>query len=553
MAKAMTKATAEIRKPAEMKVNILPIFGSLIHDHAYEGPCRFGDKDELTHEFDERATAMGFAAFKEKLAAKFGGDPDVELLEPLCMACSDEFHFKWEQFDEIDEVIGKTDVIFLYGNPMPRLVREIAARYTQPLMILTNSGAITVSEMSDLINRGRADVYGCIDWNEVVSKAHCFKVVKALKNTRVLKMIRHESDLYLTDDFKCGDRFGVLATSINMHEMMDQLHTGDGTGNANLPLRTVYNLTEEDNAEAERIADELIADADECWMERDMVVKSVRYNVLTRKLMAHFNCNAFTAQCKECCATTRINEEQVTYCLGHSLNNELGIASACEGDMNALNAITISSCLTHKAPYQSNTTPVVMEDGEIISKNWFSDQPCTKQYENQLYCTWHAVPNRYMDGYDADPTPYRRRAPSRRTPASAPPSAASSPTTKEKPSRFCASTPRAPRCSSSRAKWSAARATTVSAAPKASTSRCPTATACSMRSRNSAATPPRCSATTPPNSRNSPRSWASKWCWPSKAAPTCGPRRCRGPHGQTTSLGGDAWNTTSARATRTIF
>lgn len=273
-------------------------------------------------------------------------------------------------------------------------------------MILTNSGAITVSEMSDLINRGRADVYGCIDWNEVVSKAHCFKVVKALKNTRVLKMIRHESDLYLTDDFKCGDRFGVLATSINMHEMMDQLHTGDGTGNANLPLRTVYNLTEEDNAEAERIADELIADADECWMERDKVVKSVRYNVLTRKLMAHFNCNAFTAQCKECCATTRINEEQVTYCLGHSLNNELGIASACEGDMNALNAITILSCLTHKAPYQSNTTPVVMEDGEIISKNWFSDQPCTKQYENQLYCTWHAVPNRYMDGYDAEPTPY---------------------------------------------------------------------------------------------------------------------------------------------------
>ena len=72
-----------------------------------------------------------------------------------------------------------------------------------------------------------------------------------------------ESDLYLTDDFKCGDRCGGLATSINMHEMMDQLHTGDGTGNANLHLRTVCNLTEEANAEAERIAAELIADADE--------------------------------------------------------------------------------------------------------------------------------------------------------------------------------------------------------------------------------------------------------------------------------------------------
>ncbi len=406
MTKAMTKATEQIRKPSEMKVNILPIFGSLIHQVAYEGPCRFGDKDELTKEFDTRATAMGFKAFKEKLEKKFGGDADVNLLEPLCMPCSDEFHFKWEQFDEIDAVIGQVDVFFLYGNPMPRLVRDIAERYDQPIMILTNSGAITVSELSDLKNRKRADVYGCINWDEVVSKAHCFKVIKALKNTRVLKMIRHEGELYLTDDFKCEKDFGVLATSINMHEMMDQLHPGDGTGNYNLPLRTVYNLTDEENAEAERITDELMADADECWMERDKVLKSVRFNVLTRKLMAHFNCNAFTAQCKECCATTRINEEQVTYCMGHSLNNECGIASACEGDMNALNAITILSCLAHKAPYQSNTTPVVMEDGQIVSKNWFSDQPCTEKYYDQLYCTWHAVPNRYMDGYDEDPHPY---------------------------------------------------------------------------------------------------------------------------------------------------
>ena len=104
----------------------------------------------------------------------------------------------------------------------------------------------------------------------MVSKAHCFKVVKALKNTRVLKMIRHESDLYLTDDFKCGDRFGVLATSINMHEMMDQLHTGDGTGNANLPLRTVCNLTEEDNAEAEDFDfDDLELGDDELNLDED--------------------------------------------------------------------------------------------------------------------------------------------------------------------------------------------------------------------------------------------------------------------------------------------
>lgn len=407
MVKAVTKAMEAIEKPIDVKVNILPIFGSLIHEVAYEGPCRFGDKDELTKEFDTKATAIGFKAFGERLERTFGDDPDVNALEPMCIACSDEFFFDEEHFKKIDAVLGDVDVFFLYGNPMPRLVREIAGRYHKPIMILTNSGAITLSELSELKNRNYPHAYGCIDWNEVVRKARCFKTMKALHRTRVLKMVRHEGPLFLTDDFEVEADFGVQAMSINMHEMMDQLHPGDGTGNYTLPLRTVCNLTEEEEAEAGRITDELMAEAEECWMDRDKILKSVRFNVLTRKLMDHFQCNAFTAQCKECCATTRINEEQVTYCLGHSLNNECGIASACEGDMNALHAITILSCLSRKAPYQSNTTPVVLDDeGEIVSKNWFSDQPCIQKYPNQLYCTWHAVPNRYMEGYDSDPAPY---------------------------------------------------------------------------------------------------------------------------------------------------
>lgn len=409
MTKAVTKASESIRKPYDVKVNILPIFGSLIHKVAYEGPCRFGGPEELTEDFDTRATAMGFKAFKEKLEKRFGGDDDVNMLEPMLLSSTDEFFYSREKIDELDAAVAQCDVIFVYGNPMNQLMREMSGRYAKPIMLLTNSGAITLSTTADYINRGRKQLYGCIDWDEVVRRAHYFKVLKALANTRVLKLIRHESEWYLTDDFKCGidePRFGVTAQSVNMHEVMDQLHPGDGTGNYTLPLRTMYNLTEEEEQEAERITDELMGEAVENWMERDKVLKSVRFNVLTRKLMEHFQCNAFTGQCKECCATTRINEEQITYCLGHTLNNEIGIASACEGDMNALVALTVLSCLTHKAPYQSNTTPVVMEDGEIVSKNWFSDQPCISEYPNQLYCTWHATPTRYMDGFDEEPVEY---------------------------------------------------------------------------------------------------------------------------------------------------
>ena len=60
MAKAITKAGERIEKPVDVKLNVLPIFGSLIHLYAYEGPCRFGGAEELTNEFDLNAAAAGF-------------------------------------------------------------------------------------------------------------------------------------------------------------------------------------------------------------------------------------------------------------------------------------------------------------------------------------------------------------------------------------------------------------------------------------------------------------------------------------------------------------
>ena len=51
--------------------------------------------------------------------------------------------------------------------------------------------------------------------------------------------------------------------------MFDMIHTGDGSGNYTLPLRTnIDNLDAEDDAEAERVADEIIAGADDVNPER---------------------------------------------------------------------------------------------------------------------------------------------------------------------------------------------------------------------------------------------------------------------------------------------
>ncbi|NLA43618.1 hypothetical protein GX865_05765, partial [Candidatus Saccharibacteria bacterium] len=94
MSKATMKIDNKITKPLDMKLNVLPVFGALIHDYAYEGPCRFGAADELTKEFDTMATAAGFKAFQQRLDKDYHDNSDINMLQAQFIACSDEFSYK---------------------------------------------------------------------------------------------------------------------------------------------------------------------------------------------------------------------------------------------------------------------------------------------------------------------------------------------------------------------------------------------------------------------------------------------------------------------------
>ena len=132
---------------------------------------------------------------------------------------SDEFNLHEDTIGQIEALEGQFDAILLDGNPMPFWAREVYTRFKCPILIHTDTGAITMSEVSDAHNRGYDNVYASLYWDDVRRQLRCIKVMKALAHTRVLKMIRHESNLYLTDDFEVGRDFGVMARSINLHEV----------------------------------------------------------------------------------------------------------------------------------------------------------------------------------------------------------------------------------------------------------------------------------------------------------------------------------------------
>lgn len=100
--------------------------------------------------------------------------------------------------------------------------------------------------------------------------------------------------------------------------------------------RKGLNFTEEDAKEIERQTRELIDNAQEVRMSEEAVKKSVEMRYAIHKFMEANDCNCYAAPCGDICSTRRMNEQQVTMCLNHALNNEEGIPSACEYDLARL-------------------------------------------------------------------------------------------------------------------------------------------------------------------------------------------------------------------------
>ena len=58
----------KICKAKDTKLVVQPVIGIMVHEYVFEGPCRFGEGDALTLEFDRMVGADGFQAFRKNLA-----------------------------------------------------------------------------------------------------------------------------------------------------------------------------------------------------------------------------------------------------------------------------------------------------------------------------------------------------------------------------------------------------------------------------------------------------------------------------------------------------
>lgn len=405
-----------IKKSVDVTLRVRPVFLAIIHQYRYEGPCRFGKDEQLEKDYDVMMAQELYKSFKERLNKNIASMDGIELLDPIYVERDDWFTTKENVFLKMAEGIENVDFyIFSTGIGRGDLYLEFAQRYKKPMGVMPQSCCGASLNTAAVRARG-LESYSYRTWDDLRTHLRVLRAKKALSETRVLLASRFNSTTSFStpDTFvninEVADKFGIRFRNINAHELIDQTRMIDPTTNHTLPGRKALNINEEDMKEVEQITDELIAGAQFNKMERDKVIKSVVAYKTVQKLLDFNDCNAFTIPCPDICSTRRLNEEQYTFCLTHSLNNEQGIPSACEFDVNALVTMTILTNLSGKAPFMGNTNCVYYdENGKMMTlQNIGEEDAKDVKSENRpnLYLSFHSTPNRKLKGLNAETAPY---------------------------------------------------------------------------------------------------------------------------------------------------
>ena len=395
----------------EIKLKVKPVFIDFNHDYVYEGPCRFGKGEALTPQFDRMISGEIYKAFLHSLEMNL---PDfAQTLEAVRVQQYVDDFIVHE--DDMQELLKDSCDVDLYlvssSGRYTNVLLEFARRCNKPIAVYNEVLFAVTTDTAALKVRG-LEVYPFYDWQNSQKILKALRVRKALGEVRLLSLNRFSTDFspvssqdgFLSLD-KVMSKLNVKMNVMNIHEYLDQLEVIPPDQNHSTPGRHQENITEADMAEIEKITDGLIAAAKECEMTRENLIPSVRAYYLTKKLLKSRDCNAFTAPCADICSTRRLNQEQCTLCLTHSLLEEEGVSSACETDFNALISKVILSTLSLKSTYMGNSAWLRIVDGKITAPDFSGvteeEFEPIKDIPN-LAVTLHSVPNRNLKGYDME-------------------------------------------------------------------------------------------------------------------------------------------------------
>ncbi|MGD9157792.1 MAG: hypothetical protein PVG39_05265 [Desulfobacteraceae bacterium] len=407
-----------IKKSIDVRLNVRPVMVDLIHEYVFEGPCRFRKGEELKREFDVKNYEAMYNDFVESVKKSLP-EKYFNILEPKHISWDESFIIDEGHINDLAEEFENVDVYLVQAPGVGDLLIDFALKYKKTMIIL--GFCLNTMTTAGLLARG-IETFPCETMADAVETMKLMRVKKALAETKVLALTRLNSNNApgMIDSFICLNdvtkKLGVRFRYFNIHEFMEQIHNVPNDSNSTTPGKRESNINDEDEKEINRMLNEFIEGAAENHMERKDMFPSMRAHYLINKLLEKTGCNAFTAPCFDICASRRFNEERFTFCLNHSLNNEMGISSSCEYDMCALVSMIVLSNIAGAPAYMGNTIPNIIEAGwmramtehglGLLSSESVDAVEKEVQGMDNLVFTFHAVPNRKLKGFDSEPAPY---------------------------------------------------------------------------------------------------------------------------------------------------
>lgn len=390
-----------MKKVLDIKLNVKPVFIMFAHKYYYEGPCRMAGGEALEPGFDTMVNGAIFNGTMEGM--KYAMPECVNLMEPVYLETTCDWDIKDEYFEKIFADEKDVDVYLSAGAfGADTVYNEFATRAKKPIVIQPDIWG--PARAGVLYNLG-CDVICEPTWGDVAKRLIVMRAQKAIREANLLLVSRFNYDLPIagaTDSFvnlrEVTDLMGVHFRTVNAHEIIDQFQPLPEGGNYTTPGRVTPNITEEEIVEISTVADELLAGAEEADIEKDKLIKSLIAHKVIQKNMDLYDCSGVVIPCPDICSTRRINQEQFTFCLTHSLNLECGMASACEYDVVSAVTMLAEIAISGKAPYMGNTLPILSADGrglnfQILKMMTEEDAKEVEKYDN-LYVVYHSTPHR---------------------------------------------------------------------------------------------------------------------------------------------------------------
>jgi L-fucose isomerase-like protein len=375
--RAAAAGAGEVASALEVPFAIKPVVAGMIHEGAWEGSCRWGDLPNLTFEVETRRLGQSVEDLKARLAQQ-PLPKGIETLAPVSMhswaeAGNPEIMFDDAQLEKLAADDPRTDAYMVTAAAVPCL--KIARRFKKPVIVANAPG--WGLDIPAGLRREGLEGYYVRNWDELRVLLGVLRARKAFAATKLLRVTNFPNTV----------PSGVISAIPDL----DVPKTLYGMDHVTVPYATFFGEMDafvsrpENRKAAEALAAGLARNAAKNDMTLEELANSTLFFLYTHDVMARHEANAFTIECFELCSSLNPWKRHFTPCLTHALNKDAGLPSACEGDVNALMAMSALMYLSRKSVYMGNP------DIDV---------------EQNVLALHHSDVGRRMKGIDEADTPY---------------------------------------------------------------------------------------------------------------------------------------------------